>query len=182
MCISTPTVLADQNDCYDQHGGPCLITYRVSLGLYTQLNIHRVFLVCGSSTFDPKNKMILFILCSCCLFMWRGIGLGCVSMNHVNLRLQELECYLEFSLRVFPCFTRSLCKSAEIVLTTGFLGCIVSCGSWMCATGTICRVGRQVFACLDLSVYYYCLFGVGVVRLVRLVVPIAMVTASLALL
>ena len=44
------------------------------------------------------------------------------------------------------------------------------------------HVGHQVFAFLDLLVYYYCLFAVGVVRLVRLVVPIAMVTASLALL
>ena len=49
---------------------------KVSLGLYTQLNVHRVFLVCGSSTFDPKSKMILLIPCSCCLFMWRGVVLA----------------------------------------------------------------------------------------------------------
>ena len=56
----------------------------------------------------------------------------------------------------------------------------VSCGS--CMTGTVRRVSRQVFACLDLFVYYCCLFAVEVVRLVRLVVPVGMVTASLALL
>ena len=83
---------------------------------------------------------------------------------------------------MFPCFARSLCKSAGIVLTTGSLGCVISFGSWTCATGTICRVGHRVFACLGLLVYYYCLFAVGVVRLVRLVVPITMVTTSLALL
>ena len=49
-------------------------------------------------------------------------------------------------------------------------------------TGMIRWIGHQVFVCLDLFVYYCCLFAVGVVRLVWLVVLVAMATASLALL
>ena len=59
---------------------------------------------------------------------------------------------------------------------------LFSCGSWICTTGTIHRVGRHVFTYLDLLFIIYCLFAVGVVRLVRLVVSVTMVTASLALL
>ena len=49
-------------------------------------------------------------------------------------------------------------------------------------TGTICQVSCHVFAYLDLLFIIYCLFAVGVVRLVWLVVSVAMVTTSLALL
>ena len=52
----------------------------------------------------------------------------------------------------------------------------------MCAIGTIHWVSRQVSTCLDPLFIIYCLFAVGVVRLIRLVVSVAMVTASLALL
>ena len=68
-----------------------------------------------------------------------------------------------FSPQVFPCFAQSLYKSAGIVLTTGFFGCIIfmwvldvcdwydpsSQSSGFCVPGPI--------------VYYYCLFTVGVV-------------------
>ena len=50
----------------------------------------------------------------------------------------------------------------------------------MFTIGTIRRVGCQVFVCLDVFVYYCCLFVVGIVRLVRLVILVAMVTASFA--
>ena len=55
MCISTPTVLVGRRSCdqYDQQGLPAPNTIGLLLGLYTQLNVPSVFLVCCFSSFDP---------------------------------------------------------------------------------------------------------------------------------
>ena len=59
MCVSTPTVLADQNDCYDQQGELSLTTIGYHYDYIPNSVFTESFWCADLPTLIPKNKMIL---------------------------------------------------------------------------------------------------------------------------